>query len=431
MKIRLTKSLNAVKKFYFLEYFFVLLKSIEKYSNRDKIFNSFRELKLEGRLGESKYRKLTIETDKISKVQLDRYKYTFGQVIDEARQYELINTRDNVIELTGLGEKLIGICETKGQIVFNQKLFSLMERRYGSPFYYITSLLYNVNEHRTGLLVLPLYSPRQLNFERSLVKTTGDIIEYSNRLCEKLEEDLDKYLGIRKKLSNENKKILNRLIENKLISENPRQDFIPNKYNIITKRFRDYWFSFFLRKIYGYEGSLSSFDIWTYRGKQIGINHATEFYPNFNGRVVYPTSVLSDEVKSQDFNEVYKYKNNIKLFTHEPIMDEKNRENFVKCLVDAYFDIRRNVRSYFVNLFAIREIVCYKMKIPEFIFQKFLDKTYELNLKNKLQIRISLEVDRLPEETKAMYLKREPVMVEGKYRNIIAIDLSKGGKQDE
>jgi hypothetical protein len=42
-----------------------------------------------------------------------------------------------------------------------------------------------------------------------------------------------------------------------------------------------------------------------------------------------------------------------------------------------------------------------------------------------------MEVDKLPEETKAMYLTKEPVMIDGKYRNIIAIDVSKRGRTHE
>jgi hypothetical protein len=61
-----------------------------------------------------------------------------------------------------------------------------------------------------------------------------------------------------------------------------------------------------------------------------------------------------------------------------------------------------------------------KLRIPEHLFDEFLSYAYH---DNKLTIRISLEVDRLPEETSAMYLRRAPVMVDGKYRNIIAIDL--------
>jgi len=65
------------------------------------------------------------------------------------------------------------------------------------------------------------------------------------------------------------------------------------------------------------------------------------------------------------------------------------------------------------------------MKISEFVFQEFLNSSYKLNLSGHLRIKISLEVDRLPEETKLMYLTQEPVMIDGKYRNIIYIDVTK------
>jgi hypothetical protein len=55
-------------------------------------------------------------------------------------------------------------------------------------------------------------------------------------------------------------------------------------------------------------------------------------------------------------------------------------------------------------------MVCYNMKISEYVFQELLDSVYRANLSGNLKIKISLEVDRLPEETKAMYLKQEPVM---------------------
>ena len=60
-------------------------------------------------------------------------------------------------------------------------------------------------------------------------------------------------------------------------------------------------------------------------------------------------------------------------------------------------------------------------------FEESLNEIYRLNLSGRLKIQISLEVDKLPEETSAMYMKQEPVMVDGNYRNIIAIDVTKGG----
>ena len=73
--------------------------------------------------------------------------------------------------------------------------------------------------------------------------------------------------------------------------------------------------------------------------------------------------------------------------------------------------------------------VCLDMKISEHVFEAFLNSIYKLNLAGQLKVQISLEVDKLPEETQAMYLKQEPVMVDGKYRNIIAIDVTKGDKE--
>jgi len=104
----------------------------------------------------------------------------------------------------------------------------------------------------------------------------------------------------------------------------------------------------------------------------------------------------------------------------------KSREEFVDALVKGYFKIRRKNRNYFINLIALREIVCYCLKISTRTFERMLDEVYRLNLQGNLRIRISLEVDRLPEETNAMYLKQEPVMVDGSYRNIIGIDIAKG-----
>jgi hypothetical protein len=172
---------------------------------------------------------------------------------------------------------------------------------------------------------------------------------------------------------------------------------------------------------------MTSFDIWTYRGKQIGIIHATEFYPNFNGRVVYPTSVVMRATDSPDFEQLFTYADGVGLFIHHPEV-EANQEQFVDALVKAYFDLRRSNRSYFISLSALRELVCYNLKISEHLFGTFLEFAYRLNLEGNLKIRISLEVDKLPEETKAMYLKQEPVMVDGRYRNIISIDVTKGEK---
>ena len=212
--------IQSVKKFYFLEYFYVLLRSVDKYSDSQKIFNAFKRLKQEYRLGESKYKTLTSDTDNLTKVQLDRYRYTFEQVIEEAKEYNLIEKDNNNGDLliTEDGKKLLTLYHKKGIEKFNRSLFGLMESKYNA-FFYLIEFLYNANKYKPGLLIFPNYSPRQLLFEKNNVKTTADIYEYADALVHKIQQqDISLYLGQEKNLDNEKTKLLNRLIDTKLLS---------------------------------------------------------------------------------------------------------------------------------------------------------------------------------------------------------------------
>lgn len=421
-----TAPIQSVKKFYFLDYIYILLYSVREYSKMRDILVSFLKMKRAYRLGESKYKKLTADTEDITDSRIRRYIYTFRQVFAEVSDYGLIESTDDwdTVYLTETGKELVLQHKQKGAKSFNQSLFKFMEDKYGA-FRYLIAKLDSANRSLPGLLFLPSYSPRQLGFDRQNMKTTSDFVTYSSQLINRLEDDIQEHLGTTKDLRTENKRLLNHLMRTGLLSLHHRDPFDPGKYNVITKRFRDFWMSYFLREIYDYGYSMHSFDIWTYRGKQIGIIHATEFHPYFYGKIVYPLSIITNSVESQDFSQLYQYSDGNNLFIHSPRWND-NQEKFVEAIVEAYYDLRRTYSSYFINLAALREIVCLKMKISDKTFEDFMSRTYRLNLAGKLRIRISLEVDKLPEETSAIYLKREPIMVDKKYRNIIAIDATKG-----
>ena len=420
-----TKSIQSVRKFYFLEYYFVLLESIKKYNSYEEIFDSFKSLKQKYQLGESKYKKLTSEQETLTRSQLNRYRYTFDQVIEESKEFKFIYAKKENIYLTDTGNELLKAFKSSNHVLANNILLRKMEERYNA-FRHLINLSYNSN--KSGLLIFPVYSPLKLGFERNSIKTTEDIIKYSYSLVEKLEEDIKIHLKQNISLTEPNNELLTRLMESKVIHEVRNKPFEAAKYNAITKRFRDFWMNFFLKNIYKYEYSMASFDIWAYRGKQLGVNNITEFYPNFSGRIVYSLSVLSKTINSEDFLEAFTYSNGEKLFIHRPSFDTI-QDKFIDSLVKAYFQLRRTSHSYFINLMSLRELVCYNLKITEKNFDDFLGKAYKLNLANKLRIRISLEVDKLPSETKAMYLKQEPVLIDNKYRNIIALDVTKREKR--
>ncbi len=353
---------------------------------------------------------------------MGKYKYTFRQVLAEAIEYRLVEGSVFGIVLTDLGKKALNKHKKEGSIEFNQFLFHLMEAKY-SAFQYILNVCYKANPEKFGLLIFPIYSANRLGIDRSSIETSANLRDYFYQLKIRLEKDIHKYLGQKRKLGKKNNELIARLEKADLLPKDQVKLFKPKKYNVILKRVRDFWLNYFLQDLYNYQFSSNSFDIWAYRGKQIGVLHITEFYPdpNFNGRIVYPLSVLKEAVKSENFQKLFDYPDRLGLYLHQPAWEnEQNREDFAQSLHHAYVDVRSSARNYFVNLSSVRERVCYSMKIPEHLFDQFLERAYH----ERLKIRISLEVDKLPEETSAMYLKRTPIMIDGKYRNIIAIDLA-------
>ncbi len=416
---------QGVKKFYLLDYFLILLQSCRTSDDIGQIFTRFKSLKEKERLGESKYRKLIIDDgDDLSETQVKRYIYTFEQVISESSSCGLIKEKNSTITLTKKGINCLLLAEQSKRMFYNE-LLKILEDRYFA-FFHLVNLSYAQNSQKNGLLIFPIYSPRKLGFDKKEMKTIGYVVKYSNHLRLRLEKDIKTQLGVSRNLLKAEDELLTKLVEDNIISNDLNALFDPKKYNSIISRFRKYWLNFFLKEIYKYPFSFDTFNIWVERGKQLGVIHTTEFYPNFDGRLVYPTSIIVENNKNPDLVKSYTYKNGKSLFIHKPKWKNGDNQNiFVEALHNAYFDLKRNRRTNFIRISDLREKVCYKLKIPSFIFNEFLQEAYNENLKGATKIQISLEADRLPHETTAMYLKREPVIINNQQKNIIAIDYKK------
>ncbi len=366
-----TTKLSAVKKFYLLDYFYVLLKSIEQFNDETKVFQRFISLKQQYKLGESKYRRLTQDTDEISKTQKDRFYYTFTQVLYEAKLYNLIRQNDEELLLTDIGKEALSKYLELNPQLFYLYLFRLMEQNY-LAFSYFINFFNRASKDSNGLIILPMYSPLKLNLERRSIVNTQDLETYFECLKNRLEQDIKNLLKQNISLTEANQILLDQLFSSKIIGREKTDAFNPKKYNAILNRVRKYWQDYFLKKIYGFSHSLQSFEIWTYRGKQIGILHATEFFPNFSGKLIYPTSIIKESTASKDFTEVFKYeRQSVSLYIHNPSW-RRTQDEFLDALTLYYFKIRKKARSVFINLNELKELVCFKLRINEYTFREFL-----------------------------------------------------------
>lgn len=420
---QLDYKLSEVKKFYFFDYFYILLKAVEKANRSPRVFLHFQNLKEALNLGESKYKKIGAGSDTISDSMFNRYWYTFNEVVEESESLGLISQNANLITLTEKGYSILQVYDIEGAENFNEQLFVLMENK-SFGFHYLVSSLFLINPNNAGTLIFPSYSPLKLHFSKQDLVKDNKFVDYLNSLSGRLMDDLSIHLGQQINLNSANIELIDKLVETGIIDKDYN---LKNSgdYNLIVKRVRDFWANHLLRNVYGFKhiNSISNFDIWAYRAKQVGILNITEFHPGFSGKMIYPTSIIYKKIKSPEFKKIFEYPTGDVLYLHNP----KFNDSFISSLYESYIELKRSHTSYFVNLNDLRDMVCYKLKISNKKFTDLLAKAYELNLKGHLSVSISLEADKLPSE-KAVYITRDPIYIAGKVKNIIAIEINTNKK---
>lgn len=415
---------GSLRNFYFLDYFYILLEACAHRSLDP--FERFVLLKNTHALGESRYKVRVQRSLAPNPVQTGRYRYTFRQVVREAEDYGLVEhvlSEKNLdfVMLTNRGRMFLMTYQTDGPLAFYEQMLAAMEQQ-SQPFRRLIDSVYKSRAVKRPMLVFPMYSASLLGYPLKRLKTSGDVQEYLHALCQRLTEDNIRFLKTQRDLMEPNRKLIHRLIDSELIGISQSSQFDTTKVNKLQKRVRDHWINYYLKEVYEFDLTLTAFDIMVYRAEQIGIMQATEFFPNFNGRIVYPTAVLAKNSSNENFDDVHRYADEMHLFRHHPKWTG-SQDEFVNMLVTSYFELRGRRGVFFVNLLALKELVCYGLRISDLVFEELLNEAYRLNLQGHLKIHISLEVDRLPSETTAMYLKQEPVMVDSKPRNIIGIDV--------
>ena len=417
-----TTGLLYAKRFYFIEYYALLLEAIDKFALIAQAQREFIKQKNSNFLGLSRYRKIStnVEDGTLLKSK-DQYEYTFSQVLLECKNFNLLqeNKETKEILLTDDGQKLLQAYKTN-KAQYKKLLLHIMEKKYNA-FHYLLNKFYNISPKKSGLIIFPNYSPTDLGFNKNDFKTNQAVYDYIKSYEQKIINDVKKYINQDITISSESQQLIYELQEKQYISENRSFKFDIKKYNAVVRKTQVFWRNRLLQ-FYGIKGRWQSFEIWIYRAKQMGLLNTTPFYPDFLGQIIYPISLItSKEIKnSANYEKVMQYSNGDMLYRRNLLWNTIEND-FYNELWNVYSELKKRNRINFLSLHNIKEIVCYNLKISYEQFSEFLNIAYRKSLKGSTSYTISLEADKLPEETNAIYIKREPIFINGKNRNIISL----------
>ncbi len=422
--------LQYAKRFYFIEYYALLLEAIYKYSIISQAQTEFIYQKNSHYLGLSRYRKISsnIEDGTLLKSK-DQYEYTFSQVLLECKNFNLVqeDKLTKTILLTEDGYKLLEAFKSNKH-QYKEILLQLMEKKYNA-FSYLLSKFYEISPQKSGLIIFPNYSPNDLGFSKSEFETMGVVYKYIQKYEQKIVDDLKKYINQKYIVTNETTELISELMNKNYVSDNLLEKFNLKKYNAVVRKTQIYWRNRLL-EFYGINSRWQAFEIWIYRAKQLGILNTTPFYPDFLGQIIYPVSIITQKKLANSINYKCVLNYNNKKFLYKREVQWQTIENeFFNELWNVYSELKKRNRINFLSLHNIKEIVCYNLKISYEQFSEFLSEAYDKSLNGNTSYTISLEADKLPEETNAIYIKREPIFINGKNRNIIS--LSYRGNENE
>ena len=164
----------------------------------------------------------------------------------------------------------------------------------------------------------------------------------------------------------------------------------------------------------------SSFMVWCPRLENFNLICYTDNNPEVPGRLLYPISSFKNYCSSQDFSvkDFITDVNNRNLYIHNPKW-ESIKEKFIETLLEVYQTYYNKQTIIYISLQDIRDEVCRLLRISPFLFEKFLQITYEMSVKHEINYSISLETDiRLDMKVQ---INRRGVYLNGIMYSLIAI----------
>jgi len=142
------------------------------------VFNSFKLLKQQRRLGESNPKGAADSRKNPDSETAWPLQVHFDQVVDDGQAVQVVSEDDNGLSLTPRGLQLHG---SFAKVISPEILFGLIEQN-GSPFRSLIARMYGANPASPGLLVFRSTRRDSCHFDRVKFQTTAGRPSYGDAL---------------------------------------------------------------------------------------------------------------------------------------------------------------------------------------------------------------------------------------------------------
>lgn len=163
-----------------------------------------------------------------------------------------------------------------------------------------------------------------------------------------------------------------------------------------------------------------SFSDWCPRLEGLSLMCYTDNNPDVPGRILYPISSFKNNRPSDDFIPKHFITdiNNRVLYIHSPQWNSI-KDLFISTLLEVYQTYYNKQTIIYISLQDIRDEICRLLRISPFLFEKYLQNTYEMSVRHEIKYSISLETDiRLDMKVQ---INRRGVYLNGVMYSLIAI----------
>ncbi|WNB16904.1 hypothetical protein [Marivirga arenosa] len=400
-------TLKSVRRFYHLDFYYFLLYIVKEGRN------SYSEIYEYAATKKSELSKIARSIESKEKFNSE---YALNSVIKESIQFEFIKVVNENFVLSETGERLLYLFQNdqdKADVVICQKF----ETHFGR-ISQIIKFLYQANSDH-GLVVFPKYSPSYLGYTVRQLYDNSSLEKYCRDFSRCAFNDVKKYMNIEINHNEIYYKLLNGL-QVFLDKMNGRTSNIN-----VTREVKSITYSYFINLFFGETFERTSFDIWIRRAKELKLLNFSEFFPEINCMVIYPLAkVIPANIENQkELRVMANTLNKEYLIRLEPKWNNI-KDNFVQTLWENYVELRKIKNNFFISVQDLRDIVCFKLQLSELDFTKFLGIAYEESISEQIKnFKISLEVDRAPEERTFVTSKRYPILINNIPKNIIGIKI--------